>query len=120
MKAIGCILLLLLFGLPAARPMIAHGAEPEKAAAESRKRAAELLDEAKTFDKSYDDKRAFLAAARARAAIGIRSPRQWNDEDRKLVDRADQQMKTSSERLRKAQGYVSNYTTLVISYYYKL
>ena len=120
MKAVEYIILFLLFGLPAAWPMIAHGADSEKAAAESRRKAAELLDEAKKFDKSYDDKRAFLAAARARAAVGIRSPRQWNDEDRKLVDQANQQMKACSERLRKDQGYLSDYTTLVISYHYKL
>ena len=120
MKAVKYILLLLLFGLSAAWPMDARGADPEKAAAESRRKAAELLDEAKKFDKSFDDKRAFLAAAQARAAIGIRSPRQWSDEDRQLVEQANQQMKACSERLRKDQGYVSDNTKLVISYHYEL
>ena len=105
-----------LFGLLAALPAAAQEKTFEAAAARSREEAARLLDEAKGYDKGLDDGNAFLAAARARAVIGIRAPRQWNDEDRKLAARADQQMKISSDRLRKTQGYLSSFTTLVIGY----
>ncbi|MBO7678738.1 MAG: hypothetical protein J6S75_03630 [Thermoguttaceae bacterium] len=110
------VLFFLLFGLLGALPAADQEKTPEAAAARSREEAARLLDEAKEYDKNYDDGNAFLAAARARAAIGIRAPRQWSDEDRKLVGRADQQMKISSDRLRKTRGYLSGSTTLVIGY----
>ena len=110
-------LFFLLLGLWAALPAAAQEKTPEAAAAaRSREQAARLLDEAKEYDKGLDDGNAFLAAARARAVIGIRAPRLWTDEDRALVARADQQMKISSERLRKTQGFLSSYTTLVIGY----
>ncbi|MBQ3453959.1 MAG: hypothetical protein IJG25_03745, partial [Thermoguttaceae bacterium] len=77
------VLFFLLLGLWAALPAAAQEKTPEAAAAaRSREQAARLLDEAKEYDKGLDDGNAFLAAARARAVIGIRAPRLWTDEDR--------------------------------------
>lgn len=106
----------LLVTLCAAFSAVTHAETPEEAA-ESRATAAKLLDEAKRYAKDdYDDGRAFLTAARARAVISVRSPRQWNDEDSELVERANQQMRICSKRLQKRQKYLDESVKLEISY----